>query len=503
MDEASCPDGLPTEHGTEDRASDNVHDFVVSRPKAGVVERSETAAPAALDNIANKCRKSEGDPASGGANPVGTVGRSALTGPEWLAAGFAPSKASKPLTLQNLPSKTEGRVDAARSARWLAREVLWHHSSLPRVQSCGRHSISPSGEVGVHKRGDRVGYSGLATCGSVWACPVCSARIWAERRLEIGVALAQATTVGSIAFATYTLRHRKGQDLDMLWKCISKGIVRIGKDKTVKRIRDELGFYGYIRVSEVTHGSNGWHPHAHLVYLFRNEVTEKQRKTLADAEFRAWSASATHAGLVAPEKFCQKIEMAWNDVESGEVDASSIARYMSKAVFDPATFDKPPTVKVDDVERAKVSTTTDKLSMELTGSLTKKGRNKNRTPWEILESFRTTGDMDDLDLWREWEKGSKGKRSVIWSRGLKDMFEIAEIEDEEIAEKEVEGDKLFVVTDWGPVARQAGLGAGLLRAVKVGGFAAGLAFCDAHGIPTALTVDCVGAAGEGSVEVCA
>src|SRR5699024_9970044 len=84
----------------------------------------------------------------------------------------------------------------ARTARWQALGILWDMSTLERVRKCGRVPVLPGGCVGVRKKvrkkSEAVGYAGLATCGSVWACPRCSAKIMAVRRLELGALIAEA-----------------------------------------------------------------------------------------------------------------------------------------------------------------------------------------------------------------------------------------------------------------------------------------------------------------------
>lgn len=85
----------------------------------------------------------------------------------------------------NFGNRSEN-VDFTRIDRWVARGVLWEVSSLPRVKKCGRVTVRGSGHVDVRKTADAVGFAGLHTCGSVWACMVCNAKIQAVRRLELG-----------------------------------------------------------------------------------------------------------------------------------------------------------------------------------------------------------------------------------------------------------------------------------------------------------------------------
>ena len=58
-----------------------------------------------------------------------------------------------------------------------------------RFLACGRRSQSASGAVGVKfDTASGAGFSGLHTCGSAWACPVCSAKIQQQRASDLGAA---------------------------------------------------------------------------------------------------------------------------------------------------------------------------------------------------------------------------------------------------------------------------------------------------------------------------
>lgn len=355
----------------------------------------------------------------------------------------------------NNSSKSSKNRDFMRIDRWVARGVLWEHSSLPRLRKCGRVTVRPSGHVDVRKTGDTVGFAGLSTCSSVHACPVCNSKIQAVRRLEIGVAIAAAAQRGSIGFGSFTLRHHLGQDLDHLWKSLSYCFNRVGADKTVASLRKELGRYGYVRAQETTFGAAGWHPHSHPLVFFDRQISAAQLEDLHQEEFRAWRAGATRRTLEAPTLEGQSMKLV--------TDPSQVlGEYLAKSVFEPQ-----------------------RVGLEMTATQTKTGKQGSRTPWQILNDFQRTGDMADLDLWQAWEKGSKGKRALVWGRGVKDLLGIVEREDQEIAEEEVgdEDDVVLVVTDWSPIVKRPELGGGLLAAVRAGGFAAGAALCDWEGIP--------------------
>lgn len=366
---------------------------------------------------------------------------------------------------KRLSEERSAKASKIRTSRWQALGILWDMSTLERVRKCGRVPVLPGGCVGVRRKDEAVGYAGLATCGSVWACPRCSARIMAVRRLELGVLIAAAAAAGlTVVFGTVTLRHRQGQSLSMLWDAVTKGYRGVTNATKVKRMRKALGRVGYVRAFEVTYGGNGWHPHIHTLQLFEKGVTQDQLDELRDAEFAVWKRQAVNRGLGAPMK--KRYEL--RKVADANVQFSD---YFAKGVYDPS------------VPRASKS-----VGFEMTGSMTKKGRKGSRSPWQILEDFGQSGDLDDWDIWEQYEVASKGKRALVWSPGLKDRFGIGEQDDEEIADEEVgdRDDTLFWVTDWSVIAGQSHLGGQLLGEVQRGGLAAGLAFCRQHGIPTAV-----------------
>lgn len=349
-----------------------------------------------------------------------------------------------------------------RVARWEARGLLWDESSLKRVRSCGRHSVTADGSVQVRANGQAVGYAGLASCGSVWACPVCNAKVQAVRRLEVGTLLSLAMAEGSAAFGAYTLRHHRGQDLDRLWRALNTCWNAVSVDKTVRKVRASLDWIGYVRAAEVTHGAHGWHPHVHPLHLFGSAVTDEDVARLHAAEFRAWQAAALRLGLSAPLEDGQDLHRVTGD--AGE----TLGEYFAKASYE--------------------GPRPEAVGWEMTSTQTKsRTRAKDsRTPWDVLADI-AAGDADALDLWHEWEAGSRGKRALTYSRGLRERFGLLdEASDEDVAAAEVGtgADAGFVITDWSPIRSSRGrLGAQLLGVIgKERRWADGRRFCQANGI---------------------
>jgi hypothetical protein len=127
------------------------------------------------------------------------------------------------------------------------------------------------------------------------------------------------------------------------------------------------------------------------------------------------------------------------------------------------------------------------LGRELMGALTKTARSEHSTApvWAIAERFFETGDLDELDLWREYERGSKGRRQIGWSRGLRDRLGIGvEATDEEIAEEAVGDEDLVLITAAGWTAALASgkpLSA-ILDVTESAGIKGLRAYLDAEGI---------------------
>jgi hypothetical protein len=86
----------------------------------------------------------------------------------------------------------------------------------------------------------------------------------------------------------------------------------------------------------------------------------------------------------------------------------------------------------------------------------KQGRAGGRTPFEIFDDFRWTGDADDLAVWREYERATKGRQAITWSKGLRALLAVAERTDEEIAAEEIGGEDLAVIhgDDWRRIVRR-------------------------------------------------
>lgn len=377
-------------------------------------------------------------------------------------------------------TQVRGGFDAHRQERYEMREFLHGATNLKRVQSCGRVSVLMDGLVEVRYRDGIAGYHGVATCGSVWACPVCSAKIQSARRQELQAVLDWAVSQGLVlGFGTMTLRHNKNEPLAKLWGGLGACFKAVRTDRSVRNRRSWLmadldtgvSTMPYIRTQEVTYSyENGWHPHVHMVYFFRPGTTQEEVNALADNEFKVWKRTALAEGLGEPLRDLYEIKLV-NPQDSNDVaeDVQRVASYLTKA-----TLGQP----AEEAPKESLAQVIEGTSYEMQGSMTKKARAGSRTPAQILHDVRETGNADDMELWWEYERVSKGKHSIDYSRGLLDLVGVRERSDEDIANEEIGGieDTAVVLADWhrDVACGRAGLGSRLLDVAKAGGQAADL-----------------------------
>ena len=97
-------------------------------------------------------------------------------------------------------------------------------------------------EVWKSKSHGTASYGGLQTCGSVWTCPICAAKIAERRRLEIQAAMAQHRAQGGeVHLLTLTTPHTRFDVLDELLERQAKAVQAFLRDFTVKKVFKEMG----------------------------------------------------------------------------------------------------------------------------------------------------------------------------------------------------------------------------------------------------------------------
>lgn len=249
-------------------------------------------------------------------------------------------------------------------------------------------------------------YAGLETCGSVWECPVCASKISERRRAEVmGAMTAHRASGGSVLLLTLTNRHHYGDSLPLLLDGQAQALRRLWSTRASRRVLDSIGCVGHIRALEVTNGVNGWHPHSHVLLFVRPGLDLVRVKM---DFYSLWLNACLLAGLQAPS-YEHGVDVR---------DGAAADRYVTKGVLDSDSAGWG-------------------LDQEMTKGHIKKGRKKNRTPFDLLRDYKD-GDKRSGALFVEYASAFKGKRQLTWSNGLKAMFAIEESTDKEVADREEE-----------------------------------------------------------------
>lgn len=307
-------------------------------------------------------------------------------------------------------------------------------------------------ELHHHRQHNAASFGGLVTCGSVWACPLCAAKIQERRRTEIEKGIEAMRSRGLVPImVTLTFPHRSWHSLSDLITQQAEAFARLRAGSPWKRLMGSIGFAGLIRSLEVTHGGNGWHPHTHeLWFVERGQCALKIKARIAQLWARACARSGLLDDVECPAFACYSVDVRLN-VESGD--------YLAKQ---------------DDSRRWG-------MAHEVAKATSKQGRAKGVHPHHFL--IRNA--PGDASLFVEYVKAMKGRRQLFWSHGLKDVCGIGDVTDEQLAEQTEKGAELLALLTPQAWAFVVGNDARseLLDAAEVGGLDAVVSLLASLGVP--------------------
>ncbi len=336
------------------------------------------------------------------------LGISAKSCPAPSGEGFRVDPVTGEVT-QDKPEYSPAKVRVERFAlQSVARSILWGS----RTAKCLRLVQAHRSDVEVWKSRTVEGaavYGGLQTCGSVWACPVCAAKISERRRAELAHAIGQhGQGGGDVLLLTLTNPHKLGDSLAEAVERQARAMHRFNSPRQAVKLWESIGCVGTVRAWEVTHGANGWHPHFHLLLFVRAglDLTELRERCYA-----LWANSCRLAGLPVPEYAVPYrlpngggfYGIFWGvDVQDGK----AAAKYASKWG----------------------------LESEMTkGHIKRSKAVKGRTPFDLLRAKLLDDDRQAAELFKEFAECFTGRRQLVWSKGLKARFAVADLDDEELA----------------------------------------------------------------------
>lgn len=319
-------------------------------------------------------------------------------------------------------SKGKGSEDA-RELRYLRQATAGRLLPKSRTAKCLRHVVSSNVTVLKSKEHGKCHYAGLMTCGSLWTCPVCAAKISEKRKIELKSAVDQHTkSGGSVLLVTFTHSHKREESLKSLLERQSLASQWFYRHRTYKELKARYMKRGRVRAMEVNHGqANGWHPHMHELWFLN--LTLHDYEVLRSEIFELWLKACSKFGLGLPS------EKHGIDVRGGEDAASYISKFGTEDGWG--------------------------IESELTKANIKKGRNGSRSPFQLLDDYHE-GDKQSAALFLEYAEAFKGKRQLVWSTGLKAEFDLNDFTDEElIAQQEDNTEVVISITkaEWSLIRR--------------------------------------------------
>jgi Replication protein. len=261
-----------------------------------------------------------------------------------------------------------------------------------RVSHCGY--VAHRSFVDLERNGQtgKAGFRGLKTCANLWVCPVCSGRISRRRQDELNRLLQAARQAGhSALLLTQTFQHKRGDVLSAILDRFKVAQRKWRNRRDWAALKGQI--IGTVSALELTWSPNAhWHPHAHILLIVKAPAAAAYK--LVNGLRAGWLASLDGAGLHGGKA-------AWQ-----LQDASAAGAYVAKWGAGE--------------------------EMALHGA--KSGRNGARTPFAILADARD-GCARSGALFAEYAAAMVGRRQLVWSNGLKALFGIDDVPDDQAAQE--------------------------------------------------------------------
>jgi hypothetical protein len=300
-------------------------------------------------------------------------------------------------------------------SRYDLQRFLRKVSKSERIRCCGLRRVKPL--ISFRSNGVRMAIDGLGTCGSPWACPVCSDRSRQAKSDEVSSAVETSSDRGgSTIMLTLTVGHRPSDALKRLLDVVVKSWSCLTQSGTWASKCVASGVADWVRVLEIKHGPNGWHPHLHVLLFIQPGTAQGQAMFFARWVTSRWVDVVEKQGLARPSRRRQSISLrpapstsiasdrtrsSLPTSESSHWDrAQSAGTYLAKGAGIPAewtnsnTFPTPTTLESTPALAPRVST---------------------QTCWHLLERA-LNGDKGSLRLWHEYVDATHGKRTQQWSQ---------------------------------------------------------------------------------------
>lgn len=323
-----------------------------------------------------------------------------------------------------------------RLVRWQRQSVARDLLPNERVAKCYRVRIKELVDVLRSVKYKRAHYGGLMTCGSVWHCPVCTAKITERRRIDLQAAIDKASSMGIYFFmATFTLSHTKEDKLFDVRSCLTDALTKTKSGRWYQDLIEAFEIFGNVTGSEVTYGTEfGWHFHKHAIYFTQQPMNESKCVQIQKALSVQYGSKLASLG-----RYAHPIHGV--DIRAGD---THVADYIAKYGHD-----------------RNVSNWS--LAAEITKSSSKgalQGKD-HFTPFELLD-LCFNGEQEAGALFQEYASTMKNTRQLRFSNGLRDLLGLdEEISDEELAAVQDDDAALFAqltISQWRKIIQREARG---------------------------------------------
>jgi len=268
-------------------------------------------------------------------------------------------------------------------------------------------------------------FGGLLQCGSVWSCPICSAKISALKCEQITQGFKNWQEIGrkdgkkySQVMVSFTIPHYANQSIYdlrtdfMKSRRAMKGQQDLLRNPTFfpwKKICEEFGICGVLSGIETTWGYNGWHPHSHDILFLDRKLTKDELLEIQTRLVTAWIYACKRSKV----KMSLNQETAMYSRSIRVSNAPTAEEYISK--FGAIDYEK----------HKDILTPGWGAAQELTKSHIKKSRGEGGfTPWDFLRLIDQYPNDREIylkfgRLFREYVRAFNAKQQLFWSKGFK------------------------------------------------------------------------------------
>ena len=175
-----------------------------------------------------------------------------------------------------------------------------------RTQHCFYNRVDKNDGVGVtfNKFRNKANYTNVMRCANAWGCPVCAAIISEHRKCEVKEAMDWwKKQGGSVLLLTLTVPHYSDTDIKQLKKDLKKAYGKFFKGvRASKDMFERWQIKHYISCFEITHGTNGFHPHYHVLLFIPYSVGITSHIGMEEDMYRVWVDCCEKAGLDKPSR---------------------------------------------------------------------------------------------------------------------------------------------------------------------------------------------------------